>query len=75
MDKVMRFHYYPETESLYIELSERSSVNSQETAPNVVLDFDTEGNLVGIDLDHASQYVNFSNLEAKSLPLQAFALA
>ena len=71
----MKFHYYQETDSLYIELSDSSSVDSKEVAPNVVLDFDAEGHLVGIDLDHASQYVNLSSLEAKSLPLQAFALA
>lgn len=44
----MKFHYYPETDSLYIELSEKSSVESREVAPNVVLDFDDEGHLVGI---------------------------
>lgn len=71
----MIFHYYPETDSLYIELSEKSSVESREVAPNVVLDFDDEGHLVGIDLDHASQFVNLSRLEAKSLPIQVFALS
>ncbi len=70
----MKFHYYPETDSLYIELSEKPSVDSQEVAPNVVLDFDAEGQLVGIDLDHASKFVNLSRLEANSLPVQAFAL-
>lgn len=70
----MIFHYYPETDSLYIELSENPSTDSQEVAPNVVLDFDVEGNLVGIDLDHASKFVNLSRLEAKSLPVQALAL-
>jgi uncharacterized protein YuzE len=71
----MKFHYYPETDSLYIELSEKPGVNSQEAAPNVVLDFDAEGHLVGIDLDHASKFVNLSRLEANSLPVQAVALA
>jgi uncharacterized protein YuzE len=71
----MKFHYYPETDSLYIELSEKPGVNSQEAAPNVVLDFDAEGHLVGIDLDHASKFVNLSRLEANSLPVQVVALA
>ena len=47
----MKFHYYPETDSLYIDLSERKSVDSREVAPGVVLDFDESGNLVGIDID------------------------
>ncbi len=70
----MKFHYYPETDTLYIELSEKPSVDSQEVAPNVVLDFDAEGQLVGIDLDHASKFVNLSRLEANSLPVQTFTL-
>ncbi len=71
----MTFHYYPETDSLYIELSEKPSVNSQEVAPGVVLDFDAEGHVIGIDLDHASKFVNLSRLEAISLPIQDFAVA
>ncbi len=70
----MKFHYYPETDSLYIELSEKSSVDSREVAPNVVLDFDTEGDFVGIDLDNASKFVNLSRLEVNSLPIQALTL-
>jgi uncharacterized protein YuzE len=68
------FHYYQETDSLYIELSEKSSVNSQEVAAGVVLDFDSEGHVVGIDLDQASKFVDLSRLEAISLPLRDFAL-
>ena len=70
----MKFHYYPETDSLYIDLSERNSVDSREVVPGVVLDFDAEGHLVGIDIDHASKIVNLSRLEAESLPINAFSL-
>jgi len=71
----MKFHYYIETDSLYIELSEKPSVDSQEIKPGVVLDFDAEGHLVGLDLDHASKFVNLSRLEASSLPLKDVAVA
>jgi uncharacterized protein YuzE len=71
----MKFHYYPETDSLYIDLSEKTSVDSREVAPGVVLDFDAERHLVGIDIDHASQVVELSRLEAEALPLLAFSLA
>jgi uncharacterized protein YuzE len=70
----MKFYYYPETDSLYIDLSERTSANSREVAPGVVLDFDGEGNLVGIDIDHASRIVNLSRIEAESLPITAFSV-
>ena len=71
----MKFHYYPETDSLYIDLAERPSVDSREITPNVVLDFDADGNLVGIDIDHASKVVNLSRLEAESLPIITMAVA
>lgn len=65
----MKFHYYPETDSLYIDLVDRPSVDSQEVKPGVVLDFDADGNLVGIDIDHASKVANLSQLEVEALPL------
>lgn len=71
----MKFHYYTETDSLYIELSENVSVDSREVTSGVVLDFDENGNLVGIDLDNASNFVNLTKLEANSLPITALAIA
>ena len=70
----MKFRYYLETDSLYIDLSEKTSVDSREVAPGVVLDFDAEGHLVGIDIDHASRIVNLSRLEAEMLPVTTFSL-
>ena len=65
----MKFNYYADTDSLYIDLAERPSADSREVAPGVVLDFDADGRLVGIDIDHASRVVNLSTLEAVDLPL------
>jgi uncharacterized protein YuzE len=58
----MKLNYYPDTDSLYIDLSERDSVESREVAEGVVLDYDDAGNLVGIDIDHASEKVQLSRL-------------
>ena len=68
----MRFHYYPETDSLYIDLTETPSVDSREVAPGVVLDFGANGRLVGIDVDQASKFVNLTHLEAEALPTASF---
>ena len=69
----MKVHYYPETDSLYIDLSEKASVDSKEVAPGVVLDFDAEGRIVGVDIDRASKTVNLSRLESESLPVTGVA--
>ena len=70
----MKFHYYPETDSLYIDLSAKTGVDSNEVAPGVVLDFDADGQLVGIDIDNASKIVDLSRLEAVELPLKGVSL-
>jgi uncharacterized protein YuzE len=51
----MKLYYYEETDSLYIELRKNASTESREVSDDVVLDFDEGGNLVGIDVDHASE--------------------
>ena len=70
----MKFHYYPETDSLYIDLSEKASADSREVVPGVVLDFDAEGHLVGIDIDQASRIANLSRLEAEALPITSLSV-
>ncbi|MBD1820941.1 DUF2283 domain-containing protein [Cyanobacteria bacterium FACHB-DQ100] len=70
----MKFHYYAETDSLYISLIDKPSADSQEVAAGIVLDFDSEGHLVGIDIDRASQIADLSRLEAEALPLSSIAL-
>jgi uncharacterized protein YuzE len=70
----MKFHYYPETDSLYIDFSGKVSADSQEVAHGVVLDLDAEGNLVGIDIDHASKVANLSRLEVEGLSMSSVSL-
>lgn len=65
----MRLNYYPETDSLYIDLSERASVESREISEGVILDYDAEGKLVGIDIDHASAKVELKKLTLNKLPV------
>jgi uncharacterized protein YuzE len=70
----MKLHYDAATDSLYIDLADRpsvdsvDSVDSDEVADGVVLDFDAHGQLVGIDIDHASQRVDLKQLVLDRLP-------
>lgn len=64
----MKLNYYPDTDSLYIDLSERPSVESREISDGVVLDYDANGNLVGIDIDNASAKVQLKELILSKLP-------
>lgn len=58
----MKVNYHPDTDSLYIDLSEHASVESREVSAGVVLDYDAAGDLVGIDIDNASRKVQLERL-------------
>jgi uncharacterized protein YuzE len=62
----MKLNYYADTDSLYIDLSERTSVG--EISAGVVLDYDAEGDLVGIDIDNTGRTVDLKNLTLNKLP-------
>jgi uncharacterized protein YuzE len=64
----MKLNYYPDTDSLYIDLSEQTSVESREISEGVVLDYDARGNVVGIDIDNASRKVELQRLTVSKLP-------
>jgi len=64
----MKLNYYSDTDSLYIDLSEQPSVESREISEGIVLDYDVAGNLVGIDIDNASQKVDLKKLTLNKLP-------
>lgn len=64
----MKLNYYPETDSLYIDLSEKPSNESVEVSEGVVLDYDASGNLVGIDIDNASKKIELNKLTLSKLP-------
>jgi len=71
----MRLNYYADTDSLYIDLSEQPSVESREISEGVVVDYDANGNLVGIDIDNASKKVQLQQLILNKLPSQVTTVA
>lgn len=71
----MKLNYYPETDSLYIDLAEQASAESREISEGVVLDYDSRGNLVGIDIDNASTKVEIHKLVVSKLPAPVETLA
>ena len=54
---------------MYIELSEKSSIESQEISEGLVIDYDSEGTIVGIDIDNASKKLNLSELVIRRVPI------
>ncbi|MDE2763555.1 MAG: DUF2283 domain-containing protein [Gemmatimonadota bacterium] len=68
----MKLHYYPETDSLYIELTQEPGVETREVVDGVNVDIDARGNLVGFDIDRAANRLDLSSLETTALPLRSY---
>ncbi len=64
----MKLSYYPDTDSLYIDLNTRPSADSQEIADGLVVDFDAASNVVGIDIQDASRNLDLQTIETEALP-------
>lgn len=71
----MKLHYYVETDSLYIELKPGPGAETREVADGVNVDLDEGGEVVGLDIDHASRKLDLSTLETVALPFTSLRAA
>jgi uncharacterized protein YuzE len=67
----VKLHYYPETDSLYIELKDAPGVETREIADGLNADLDANGVVVGLDIERAAANFDLSTLETVALPLKA----
>lgn len=59
----MKIRYFPDTDTLYINLRDKPSTETEEISEEVIVDFDAEGSVVGITIDHATQRMDSLNIE------------
>ncbi|MEN9231713.1 MAG: DUF2283 domain-containing protein [Thermostichus sp. DG02_5_bins_236] len=59
--KPLSYRYYPETDSLYIDLRPEVGADVYEAMAGVVVDVDATGLIVGLDIDHASTQLGTSD--------------
>jgi uncharacterized protein YuzE len=71
----MKLHYYPETDSLYIELKPEAGAETREIADGLNVDLDARGEVVGFDIDNASKHLDLTTLETVALPLRTTSAA
>ncbi|MBN1184056.1 MAG: DUF2283 domain-containing protein, partial [Bacteroidales bacterium] len=57
-----KLKYYKETDSLYIDLSSKPSIESMEIQEGLVIDFDANNRVTGIDISNASKWMDFTNV-------------
>lgn len=66
----MKINYHADTDSLYIDFGALPATESEEVRDGVVIDFDKNGNITGVDIQHASQKLDLSSLEMSAIPIQ-----
>jgi uncharacterized protein YuzE len=64
----MKLNYFPDTDTLYIDLADRPSTESEVINDNLVIDLDEQGRPVGITLEHYSQSVTSQAIEIALSP-------
>ncbi|MCY4511283.1 MAG: DUF2283 domain-containing protein [Acidobacteria bacterium] len=68
----MKLHYYPETDSLYVELKAGPGTETQEVSAGINVDLDAQGNAVGFDIDRASTKLDPATLETEALSVRSY---
>ena len=58
------------TDSLYIDLSSKPNSNSREISEGIVLDYDVDGNVTGIDIDKPSNKVDLEKIVLNKVPAE-----
>ena len=66
----MKLNYYPETDSLYIDFSSKPGKESVEISEGIVIDYDEDGNITGIDVDNASHKIDLKEIILNKVPAQ-----
>jgi uncharacterized protein YuzE len=71
----MSLEYHPDTDMLYIKLAIGVSTESEEVAPGIVLDFDEHNQVIGIEIEDASTFIDLSRLDLSALPVANLTLS
>ena len=64
----MKLKYFSDTDTLYIDLADRTSVESEAINDNFIIDLDAEGQPVGITIEHYSQTASSKAIEINVPP-------
>lgn len=64
----MRIKYFEDTDTTFVELSTKTPSETRELNENVYLDFDDEGNIVSITIEHAGRSANMEEFIYQRIP-------
>ena len=53
----MKTHYDPDADALYVRFADAAVIDSEEVAPGLVLDFDADRRIVGLEVLNARRHL------------------
>ena len=63
----MKVRYFEETDTLYIEFRGRDIAESKDLDENTVVDYDADGNVCAITIEHASLRTDVDRLTVEGI--------
>lgn len=60
----MKIEYDPEVDALYVRLNDSKIIESEEVQPGIILDFDENGKVSGVEVLNASHRQNAPLMKA-----------
>jgi uncharacterized protein YuzE len=66
----MKIKYFEDTDTALLEFSDRPISETKEINENIYLDFDKEGNLVGMTIEHALSQANINEVSFQQINRQ-----
>lgn len=64
---MMKIKYFAETDTLYMELTSKEVAESIDLNENMIVDLDSDGNVVAITLEHAQKQANISEFSFQQI--------
>ncbi|OHB61181.1 MAG: hypothetical protein A2167_04970 [Planctomycetes bacterium RBG_13_46_10] len=64
----MNIKYFRDTDTLLLTFTDNNVVETRDLSENVLLDFDENGNIVSITIEHARQQANIDNFSFQQMP-------
>ena len=63
----MKINYFEDTDTAFLEFSERPVFETKEINENIYLDLDEQGNLIGMTIEHAMSQANINEVSFQQI--------
>jgi uncharacterized protein YuzE len=67
----MKVRYFDDTDTAYVEFSNHSAAETREINDNILLDLDSNGNLFGMTIEHASDQADIAEMSFQQMKRKA----